>query len=403
MNRREFLARGAMAAASIGFPSLSFASREPELRLGYLPITDSAPLLVAHGLGFFKEEGLKVKRPLRVRSWAALMESFLTGKFNLTHMLLPMPVWMRFKSRVPVKVLAWNHTNGSAMTVRGGSDLTDFSTLGGSHVAVPHWYSIHNVMLQMALRHYGLTPVIQPHEKPLAPNEVNIFVLPPPEMPAALAGRKVDGYIVAEPINAISEVKTGARIMRFTGDMWKNHPCCVVVMPEKTIGAHPAFAQRAMNAIVRAQLWITQNREAAAVLLSRDGMGYLPMGKEVLKQAFLAYDPSVYGPSGAIRNPSWDVSRIGFQPWPYPSATRLLIGELSRTLVEGNTDFLKGLNADYAARELVDDRFVRRALEAVGGIETFAFGDLGENPFQREEIISIEGGTGVAKGDGKGA
>ena len=71
---------------------------------------------MAHGLGYFAQEGLKIERPIMVRSWKVLTESFLTGKFNLTHMLFPIPVWMRFKQKVPVKVLAWDHTNGSAIT-----------------------------------------------------------------------------------------------------------------------------------------------------------------------------------------------------------------------------------------------------------------------------------------------
>lgn len=396
LTRRDFIRQAGLAAAGgtlamSGLPGLLHAAGEPELKVGYLPITDSAPLLIAHALGYFQEEGLRLKKPVRVRSWSTLMESFLSGKFNLTHMLLPMPVWMRFKNRVPVKVLAWNHTNGSAITVRGDSDIRSFADLGGSQIAVPYWYSIHNVILQMGLREFGLKPVIQPQSEPLAPDEVNLFVLSPPEMPAALAGRKIDGYIVAEPINAISEVKTGARIMRFTGDIWKNHPCCVVVMNEGIINRHPVFVQKSMNAIVRAQLWITENRHEAARILSRQGGNYLPVDESILLKAFTGYDPSVYGGlggTGAIHHSEWQMERIGFQPWPYPSATRMLVRELDRTLVEGDAGFLKTLNPDVAAADLVDDRFVTRAIEAVGGLGKFSYGHV-ENPFHREEIISI--------------
>ncbi|WP_300673889.1 ABC transporter substrate-binding protein [Desulfoluna sp.] len=394
--RRDFMRQSGLAVAgsALGLSGLVgpiFAGGEPELRVGYLPITDSAPLLIAHALGYFKEEGLRLKKPVRVRNWSTLMESFLSGKFNLTHMLFPMPVWMRFKNRVPVKVLAWNHTNGSAITVRGDSAIRSFADLGGHQIAVPYWYSIHNVILQMGLRTFGLKPVIQRQSVPLAPNEVNLFVLPPSEMPAALAGRKIDGYIVADPINAISEVKTGARIMRFTGDIWKNHPCCVVVMNEGLIARQPVFTQKAMNAIVRAQLWITGNRSEAAHILSRQGGNYLPMDEKILHRAFSGYDFSVYGNTGgtgAIHHPEWQMERIGFQPWPYPSATRLLVGELGRTLVEGDVGFLRTLNPEVAAADLVDDRFVTRAIEAVGGPDKFSYGHL-DNPFHREEIISV--------------
>ena len=395
-SRRDFIRQAGWAAAGTtlglsGLPGLLHAGGEPELRVGYLPILDSAPLLIAHALGLFQEEGLRMKKPVRVRNWSTLMESYLSGKFNLTHMLYPMPIWMRFKNRVPVKVLAWNHTNGSAITVRGDSAIHQFSDLGGHQIAVPYWYSIHNVILQMGLRKFGLKPVIQPQSSPLKADEVNLFVLPPSEMPAALAGRKIDGYIVAEPINAISEIKLNARVMRFTGDIWKNHPCCVVVMAEGLINRQPVFAQKAMNAIVRAQLWITENRSDAARILSRQGGNYLPMDASILHRALTGYDPAFYGETlgtGAIHHPTWGVERIGFQPWPYPSATRMLLGELGRTLVEGDTGFLRGLNPDAAAAELVDDRFVARAIESVGGAGVFSFGEV-DNPFHREEIVSV--------------
>ncbi|MCP4688795.1 MAG: ABC transporter substrate-binding protein, partial [Desulfobacterales bacterium] len=250
-SRRDFLKAGAAGALGAALkPSVGRADGGETLRIGYLPITDAAPLLIAHAKGYFQQEGLKMGKPVRVRSWSTLAESFLSGKFNVTHLLLPIPLWMRFKNKAPVKILAWNHTNGSAVTVRGDSRVEGFKDLGGRQIAVPHWYSIHNIILQMGLRKFGLKPVIQPQSAPLKSNEVNLFMLSPSEMPAALFGKKIDGYIVAEPFNAIGEMKIRAKIMRFTGDIWKNHPCCVVVMHENTIRSRPAFTQKVVNAIV---------------------------------------------------------------------------------------------------------------------------------------------------------
>lgn len=393
-NRREFLkvAIGAMSAANAAVLPYPLLAEPPlELSVGYLPITDATPLLVAHSKGFFQEEGLTLKRPVRVRSWSALMESFLSGKFNVTHMLLPIPIWMRFKNRVPVKILAWNHTNGSAITVRGDSHIRSFAQLGGHQIAIPYWYSIHNIILQMGLRRFDLKPVIKPQRMKLEPNEVNLFVLAPPEMPAALAGGKIDGYIVAEPFNAISEIKTGAKIMRFTGDIWKNHPCCVVVMNQNLTQTHPVFTQKVINAIVRAQLWITHHTTETARLLSRQGENYLPVSEEILQKAFTGYDLAQYGPGAtpqAIQQPDWKIGRIGFQPWPYPSATRLIIQEMRQTVMEGDASFLTTLNPDRAALDLVDDRFVRKAMASIGGPEMFHFGDL-DDPWKRQEMIAI--------------
>lgn len=194
MNRRRFLKTAATLAGMAAFPVRGRAMEPPEtVRIGYLPITDASPLLLAHGLGYFQDEGLAVDEPTRIRDWSTLAESFLSGKFNLVHLLLPIPVWMRYHLGAPVKIMAWDHTNGSAITVDGSSSIRSFADLGGKQIAVPYWYSMHNVILQLGLRTAGLTPVIQPQGVPLKPNEVNLFILPPPEMPVSLAARKSTG------------------------------------------------------------------------------------------------------------------------------------------------------------------------------------------------------------------
>ncbi len=393
LNRRDFIKTlGAGAAAGLCCkPRFSFGGSDETLRIGYLPITDATPLLIAHALGYFAEEGLKVERPRRVRNWSTLSESFMTDKFNLTHMLLPIPVWMRYNSNMPVKVLAWDHTNGSALTVRSDLSIKSFVDLGGKQIAVPYWYSMHNIILQMGLKKVGLTPVIRPQSYKLKSNEVNLFVLPPPDMPVALAGRKIDGYIVAEPFNAMAELKIGAKILRFTGDIWKNHPCCVIVMKEEIINTDPVFTQKTINAVVRAQKWVTGNMAEAAKILSREGEGYLPTSVESLKRVFTGYELSVYGPGAvpqAIHHPEWKISRIGFQPYPYPSATRFIVNEMRQTRMEGDTGFLKTLDPDHVVKDLMDDSFVKKAIMDVGGPSAFGAIDMA-HPWKREEVIEL--------------
>lgn len=385
-SRRHFIktaaaTAGAALCSPLSFPGRVMSAQEP-LKLGYLPITDATPLLVAYELGYFTQEGLKVERPVMVRSWKILTESFLAGKFNFTHMLFPIPVWMRFKQGIPVKVLAWDHTNGSAVTVRGDSGINSFKDLGGSQVAVPSWYSMHNLIMQLGLTSQGLTPVIRPQSVTLAPHEVNLFILPPPDMPTALLGRKIDAFIVADPFNALAQEKFSARIMRYSGDIWKNHPCCVIVTHDRLIQYRPAMVQKAVNAIVRAQAWCKNNPRETAHLLSRDGEGYLPVPESVLTRVF--QDPA----PGELVHPQWDVSRIGFQPFPFPSATRFIVDQMKKTRVEGNTDFLAGLDSEKAAADLVDESFVLKALDDMGGLASFCQCNI-EKPYTREEFVEI--------------
>ncbi|HKT67605.1 ABC transporter substrate-binding protein [Burkholderia pyrrocinia] len=391
MSRREWLKLAALFTATGAAPLLSMANAhaaaEPDapVRIGYLPITDAAPLLVAHNNGYFASEGLEVEQPKLLRSWAQLVEAFLSGQVNVVHLLSPMTLWARYGSRAPAKVVAWNHVNGSGLTV--APDIDSLRDLGGKTVAIPFWYSIHNVVLQDMLRQQGLVPVLKRRGTPAA-NEVNLVVMAPSDMLPALAARQIAGYIVAEPFNATAELMKIGKILRFTGDVWNNHACCVVFMHENDLTQRPAWSQKVVNAIVKAQLWARTHPQETAQLLSKDGTHrYSPhtlaaLDRVLVPSASLA---DTYRASGAIRHADWHAKRIDFQPYPFPSYTEALVQRLKRTVVDGDSTFLASLDPAFAARDLVDDRFVRKSIEAVGGLS--AFGQSGA--FRREEIIVV--------------
>ncbi len=391
----DMLAKGGMAALlgslTAGLPKMAQAADDDVLRIGYLPITDATPLLVAHAMGYFEEEGIKAEKPTLIRGWSPLIEGFAAGKFNLVHFLKPIPIWMRYNNNFPVKVMAWAHTNGSALVVGRHTDTVDFAGLGGKQVAVPFWYSMHNIVLQYALRAAGITPVIKEQGAEIAANECNLQVLPPPEMPPALAARKIDAYIVAEPFNALGELMAGARMLRFTGDIWKNHPCCVVCMNEQVTAAKPEWTQKVMNAVVRASVYASQNKAEVAEMLSKDGKGYLPAPAKVVTRAMTLYaDNPDYISTGAIANEGeYHNGRIDFQPWPYPSATKLIVEAMNETVVSGETKFLDGLDPEFVANDLVDYNFVKAALEKYPDWKNDPSVATGSDPYTREEILKL--------------
>jgi len=362
----DMMAAGALAGVLSMLPGLSspsFAAPDDEVvRIGYIPITDATSLLVAHGMGYFKDEGLEAEKPTLIRGWSPLIEAFAAGKFNLVHFLKPIPVWMRYNNKFPVKVMAWAHTNGSGLVVGGHTGVKTWQDLEGKQVAVPYWYSMHNIVLQYALRQSGLTPVIKEEGATLAPKEVNLQILPPPDMPTALAAKKIDAYIVAEPFNAMGELKAGATMLRFTGDIWKNHPCCVVCMHEEMTKQKKEWTQKVINAIVRASVYASQNKKEVAHMLSKDGKAYLPMPAAVVERAMTLYDQKTYAEPKAIAHPEWGNDRINFNPWPYPTATRLIVEEMNKAVVSGDKTFLANLDPNFVAQDLVEYRFVKNAL-----------------------------------------
>ena len=290
MNRRQFLQFGGLLAGSAGLALLGQGlplqaatrsnppSQDQPVKIGYLPILDASPLLIADARGAFKDQGLTVNDPTRLRSWAQLSEAFLSRQVNVVHMLFPTTIWMRYAKSFPAKVVAWNHTNGSALTVQQSIDKP--TDLGGKVVAIPFWYSIHNIVLQQLLQKNGLKVVRRPIEAKLNSNEVKLVVLPPAEMVPALASQKIAGYIVAEPFNAAAESKKIGKVLRFTGDIWNDHACCVVLVHEEDVNKRPEWTQRVVNAIVSSQRWMQGNRlEVADILSQEGGRNYTPIAR----------------------------------------------------------------------------------------------------------------------------
>lgn len=383
MSKREFIKLAALFSSSALMGKNVYAgNRDKPLTIGYLPITDATPLLVAHHLGLYQEQGIEVTKPVRFRSWSQLVEAFISNKVNLVHVLSPMLIWLRYGTKAPVKMMTWNHTSGSALTVR--PDINDIKALGGQTVAIPFWYSIHNVVLQHLFRSHGLDVV----EKAAKKNEVRVIVMPPSDMVTALGTGKIAGFIVAEPFNAAAEHFKVGKILRFTADVWKDHACCVTLMHERDIQERPEWTQKVVNAKVKAQIWANQHREKTAELLSKTGKHrYTPHTSQVLKRVLTPDDTLMksYQNTGAILHPEWHSQRIGFQPYPFPSYTEKLVEMLQQTYVTGNAGFLNELDPKQVASNVVEERFIRHALQTHQGFEAF---NLPEN-LSRQELITV--------------
>jgi NitT/TauT family transport system substrate-binding protein len=392
IERRSFLKASLVAGLSSVMPQAwGQKAKDEVVRVGYIPITDAAALLIAFDQGMYKKNGLEAVRPELHRGWTPLVEAFQAHRHNLAHLLNPIPLWMRYNNRFPIKIVAWDHTNGSACVVGRHTGAQSFKDFGGMQVAVPWWYSNHNIILQVFLRDAGITPVIRPQEAKLAPNECNLLVLAPPDMPPAIAAKKIDAYIVAEPFNSLGELKAGAKVMRFTGDFWKGHPCCVVVMHEADVEdpGRAAWTQAVMDAVVEAQIWIAENRREAARRLSRDGGNYLPFPFEVIDRAMNFYDPAYYSNPPAIKHVEWQQSRINMQGWPYPSGTRFVAEELRRVVLTGDKTFLNNLETDFIVRDLVNYSFIKKSLEKNPRWRNDLSVPQTDNPYERQEIMKL--------------
>jgi NitT/TauT family transport system substrate-binding protein len=208
----------------------------------------------------------------------------------------------------------------------------------------------------------------------------------PADMGPALANGAIAGFIVAEPFNAAAETNGIGRVLRFTGDVWREHACCVVTMHERDLKDRPEWSQKVVNGIVNAQHWLRDNRQEGAQLLSKDAPGkYTPFPQAVLERVLVpnAERNQQYVKDGAIRHPEWKDERIEYQPYPFPSYTEQLVKLLKNTQVEGDNKFLASLDPGFVARDLVDDRFVKKSIAALGGLKAFGLPEK----FTRSETL----------------
>ena len=327
------------------------------LRIGYLPITDAAPLLVA-------DRGPRFAEPVLFRSWSALAEAFLTRQVDIAHLLMPMAIQLRFALGAPARILGWNHTNGSALTV--APHITELGQLAGTQVAIPFWWSIHNIVIQQLLRANGLRPVIRSSASRSA-GTVELIVMSPSDMIPALANGSISAFTVADPFNAGAQLRGVGRIHRFLGDIWRDHACCALVVHQDLIDRRPDDAQLVADMVVAAQQGIGANRQGTAKTLSGR---YLPQPLPAITQS-LTYSDRI-----PVRHPQWNPQRIGFQPFPFPSFTAELVASMHDTAVDGDTRFLSRLDPAGVHADLVDDRFVRSALDRAGGPGAFGLPGL---------------------------
>jgi NitT/TauT family transport system substrate-binding protein len=347
------------------------------LNVGYLPITDSAPLLVAHANGDYTQNGFNVETPVQFPAWPALTEAFLAGQVDVVHLLMPLALNLKFGKNQDIKIVSWNHTNGSALTV--SNEINSIADLAGKTIAIPLEFSLHNVVLQQVLRANNLVAIFD-GDASVTESTVKLVNLPPAEMPAALAGKSISGFIVAEPFNALVETKGIGKILRFTGDVWKEHACCVTVVRGELVNDSPEIAQGLVNSVASAQLSISNDRNAAAKSLAN---GYLPQGEEAISRALTAYG-SEY--DAIIKNPDWNSERISFQPYAFPSYTEELVNQLKVTKFSQGADinWIKSLDPKSAHSQVVAEGLALTAIESLGGLGKFNL----PSDLTRTEVIS---------------
>ena len=259
-----------------------------DLRLGFIPLTDCAPLVVAKALGLFAEEGLEVSLS-REASWATVRDKVAVGALDGAHMLAPMALASTLGvagNAVPMIAPIALNLNGSAITIstvlahalrqidpegmaqqpitaRPLARLLEQRRARGEALltfAVVFTYSMHAYELRYWMAQAGIDP----------DRDVKLVVTPPPRMVEQLRSGLIDGFCVGAPWNAVAEQEGLGEVLIRASEFWPGSPDKVFGVTAQWAATYPDELRAALRALIRASAWADDaaNRQALVELLA---------------------------------------------------------------------------------------------------------------------------------------
>jgi ABC-type nitrate/sulfonate/bicarbonate transport system substrate-binding protein len=268
--------------------------------VGFIPLLDCAPLVVAAERGFAAEEGLDLKL-IRETSWANIRDRVVVGHFDAAHMLGPMAIASTLgvsHLRVPMAVPFSLGLGGNAVTVstmlweslgsEGGGSTLDPAVQGEAlrrvvrarerahraplTFAMVYPFSCHNYELRYWLAASGIDP----------DRDVRLVVIPPPLLVDAMREGQIDGFCAGEPWNSVAVAAGVGCIVAPTSAIWR-------LGPEKVLGCRLEWAQRhpqrvsaLVRALYRSSLWCEEPRNHAELVAMLAAPRYVGAPAEIL-------------------------------------------------------------------------------------------------------------------------
>jgi nitrate/nitrite transport system substrate-binding protein len=274
-----------------------------ELTLGFIKLTDMAPLAIAKEKGFFEDEGLSVTLEAQ-SNWKVLLDRVLDGEIDGAHMLAGQPIasTIGYGTKGHLVTAFSMDLNGNAITVSNAvwEAMKPGVAMDGDKPAHPisaaalkpvlETYaaegkpfnlgmvfpvSTHNYELRYWLAAGGVNPgFYQPGDVTgQVAGDVLISVTPPPQMPATLEAGTIDGYSVGEPWNQAAVAKGIGVPVITDADIWKNNPEKVFGVTAEFSEANPNTMLALTKALIRAGMWLdadnNANRAEAVEILAR--------------------------------------------------------------------------------------------------------------------------------------
>jgi len=269
---------------------------KPDVTLGFIPLTDCAPLVIAQEKGYFAGEGLNVTLS-REASWAGIRDKVGLGILDGAQMLASIPVASRLGVGGPkidmVSAMVLD-LNGNAITINNQlykhlyeiDSRCEFSPLIAAQAlqclieenkrskrpklrfGVVYPCSTQSYELRYWLASAGIDP----------DRDVEIVVIPPPKMVTAMTDGDIHGFCVGEPWNTLAVQQQIGHVVATKYQLWNNSPEKVFAVSESWSKENPLTHQAMLRALIKACIWLDkkENRRATAKIISQAAYIALP-------------------------------------------------------------------------------------------------------------------------------
>lgn len=281
---------------SLAASALMAAPEKKDLKIGFIPLTDCATLVIAKEKGFFAKHGLNVELS-KEASWANVRDKMTVGELDASHMLAAMPIASTLgvgstqKNMVALMALG---QNGDAITVsnkmydammaadpastKAGSAVALKKVIASKTMGVPEFgmtfpTGTHNYHVRYWMAAGGVNP----------DTDVALKVVPPPQMVANMTAGNIDGYCVGEPWGQRAVMGNIGKTLITGYQLWENGPEKVLGVQQEFAEKYPETTKEMIKALIEAGMWLDaswENRKEASTILS--AKSYVNAPKDVI-------------------------------------------------------------------------------------------------------------------------
>jgi nitrate/nitrite transport system substrate-binding protein len=298
LSRRTVLQSAAVAAIGIS-PALraavwaagSDAPEKPEVKIGFIPLTDCASVVMAAELGLDKKYGVKIV-PTKEASWAGVRDKLTTGELDFAHVLYGLVYGVHLGiggAKKDMAVLMTLNNNGQAITLskklaeKGAVDGPSLAKLMATEkreytFAQTFPTGTHAMWLYYWMAANGINPM----------TDAKVITVPPPQMVANMRVGNMDGYSVGEPWNHRAIIDGIGITATTSQDVWKDHPEKVLGTTAEFVKKYPNTARAVTAAILEAGKWIDgglQNKNKMAETIA--AKSYVNTSVDAINQRIL--------------------------------------------------------------------------------------------------------------------